>query len=910
MPAHGAQFTFDDTAAFEINITAFGAELKSLNNSGGLVMSAALNDLADETSNKDILFDDLFAGLEAQANAPAPTGVAGAAPAQPTPPVPAAPVRWFLVGLEIEGFRGINNEGSPLKLSFKPDCVSSISAPNAVGKSSVYDALSFALRGKIPKLDRLLQAERPQDYYLNRFHPGGVGTVTITLEPDNGDPPATITTTRNAHGLRTVTGLAGVDANALLQSLDREFVLLDAQTFQSFIDDKALDRGRAFSGLLGLARYSTLRQQLQALSNTRAFNGHFDTTGHAAKKAAADRAIATAKSAIGADYEALVKEPIVAGTLAEQAQDHCHAALHGIPLLVDHCADRPFMSVDVDTCLAAVKTAEGDPDRERLATLIREEASWKAANKALPTDADLPELATLAEGRASALNVTAGDLLRKLYRLSEQVMTGDGWPPTVCPTCDNDDGTSVLDAVRAKLGQYDAVEATTKAVAAEWAAKGWSDLADLERLAIGQGEAPRLRQLSKAGEAGTISTDEAKELAGHVALLRQRADEKAATLATEREQLEKSLPPSLVAVTTAIEAARRLQSSWAALEKAEKESSKETARAKIVTELKSFLDGAASKFASAESGMAAARLGKIEPLCQELFGNIMFSPVVPALTKSEGGEELGIALAEFWGLENLSAQALLSESYRNAFAVSVYLAAASLYGGSPRFIVLDDITSSFDAGHQHHLVEVIRTRFSRPVKADGPQVILLSHDTMLEKLFNKHSGSAGWSHQRLEGTARTAVLLQSGAVNKVRDATIDLLNMGRVDEAAPWIRRYLEYRLHHVIDRCRIPVPLDIAFGDDKHTPGDYMKAINAAVELEHKAGTIVLDQAQIASLNLHSAAIIGNFLSHWSSCQAHAFSAPSLIGVMQAIDDYCECFKYEPLPGAPKKFYSSLNKV
>ena len=38
---------------------------------------------------------------------------------------------WFLQSIEIEGFRGINNEGDPLTLRFKDDCVSSISAPKA-----------------------------------------------------------------------------------------------------------------------------------------------------------------------------------------------------------------------------------------------------------------------------------------------------------------------------------------------------------------------------------------------------------------------------------------------------------------------------------------------------------------------------------------------------------------------------------------------------------------------------------------------------------------------------------------------------------------------------------------------------------------------------------------------------------
>jgi hypothetical protein len=145
--------------------------------------------------------------------------------------------------------------------------VSSISAPNGVGKSSIYDALNFALRGKIDKLDRLLQAERAQDYYLNRFHPAGVGTVKLNLRPDNGGAAVTLIVTRNAAGQRTLTGHN--DAETLLAELNREFVLLDGQTFQSFMYETALNRGHSFSGLLGLHRYSTLRQQLQQLSQTR-----------------------------------------------------------------------------------------------------------------------------------------------------------------------------------------------------------------------------------------------------------------------------------------------------------------------------------------------------------------------------------------------------------------------------------------------------------------------------------------------------------------------------------------------------------------------------------------------------------------------------------------------------------------
>ena len=779
-----------------------------------------------------------------------------------------------------------------------------------MGKSSVFDALTYAIRGRIPKLDSLLQAEKPQDYYLNRFHPGGVGTIELTLEPDAGGAAVTLTVTRDAKGLRAVSGPAGVDAEALLADLDREFVLLDGATFQGFIDSKALDRGRDFAGLLGLERYSTLRQQLQAVSNTKAFNTHFDTTEHAAKLAAAQRNAAAAKTAISADYAELVKEPLAPELTAEQAQRRCHAALHGISVLVDHCAERPFLDIDVDACIEAVRTAEGGPARERLAELLREQTTWSDANKALPDDAAFVSMTELVAQREEALKATSGESLRRLYRLSEEVLSAESWPsPATCPTCGRDAGASVLEIVQGKLGQYDAAELATAAVKMAWAAQGWEELTALEKLTLGKDEPAYLKRALQTGEAGQLTTSDVTQLMVHVKTLRERAAAKLTTLQDERDKLEGQLPQSLVLVTTTVEQARRLQRNWAALKTAEGEVAAEIKRSDRVAQIKTFLDRAASTFATAESTMSSARLARTEPLCQELFRAIMYSPVKPSLAKSKGGEDLSIGLAEFWGLKDLSAQALLSESFRNAFAISVYLAAASLYGGAPRFIVLDDVTSSLDAGHQHHLIEVIRTRFARPVKADGPQVIILSHDTMLEKLFNKHSGDGRWKHQRLEGTARTAVLPQTGAVNKVRDATLDLLNQGRVDDAAPRVRQYLEYTLHTVIDRCRIPVPLDVAFGDEKRTPGEYLGAIEAAVKLYKAAGQLVLTAVQEQDLQVHSAAIVGNYLSHWSTGQAHAFSAPALLGVMQAIDAFPECFKYEPVPGAPKKFYASLKK-
>src|ERR1051326_4797156 len=127
------QFAFNDTATFEENVADLSAELVELDAKAGSVLAASLFGLANETSDKPALLTALFAAITEDVQA-APRAT-GAAPQPAAPPPLPKPVRWFLEGIEIEGFRGINNEGAPLTLQFKRDCVNSVSAPNAVGKS-------------------------------------------------------------------------------------------------------------------------------------------------------------------------------------------------------------------------------------------------------------------------------------------------------------------------------------------------------------------------------------------------------------------------------------------------------------------------------------------------------------------------------------------------------------------------------------------------------------------------------------------------------------------------------------------------------------------------------------------------------------------------------------------------------
>lgn len=263
--------------------------------------------------------------------------------------------RWLLERLEIEGIRGINNEGDPLVLDLRTDAVNSISAPNGTGKSSIFDALSFALRGEISKLDRLQASEHGEDYYLNRFNSKDFGTVALKLAPESGGASVTLTVKRTKDGKREVAGPAGIDAEALLRDLNRDFVLLDHKTLQTFIDDKALDRGRAFAGLLGLERYSALRQALQGLTNTTAFNNHAELRALRVAQDAARSTISQHGETAKAAFFELTKEPLADQASRSAAIDKAFDALAQIAVLEPHCRGKGFLSISVDECVEAIR---------------------------------------------------------------------------------------------------------------------------------------------------------------------------------------------------------------------------------------------------------------------------------------------------------------------------------------------------------------------------------------------------------------------------------------------------------------------------------------------------------------------------------------------------------------------------
>ena len=829
--------------------------------------------------------------------------------------------RYFLTRLAVEGFRGINNENDPLDIHFRPDEVNSIFAVNGIGKSSIFEALCYAIHGTIPKLQSLQAREHSEAYYCNLFHSRKLATIWLEFQPDNGRDIVSILVNRDEAGNRTVSSPSGHPApEKFLASLKEAFSLLDYRTFARFIEESPLNRGRTFSALLGLANYSDCRQALQAVSDTRALNGDLDIKGLNKAVSVSQTMVDLALNSIRSSYQHVTGKPFEYVNKLDDYATEITVALGGVELLKPHFEEKSLDQVDFEQIKASIKTAEGGAKRRELETVIQTITALESLSvhdlNVVQTEQE--QISELVRERDRLLASTRGDLFKRLYGTAGEIISKDLWiRDEECPLCESDLSFSISEHVSTQLVQYADAAAKDTEIKEAWRVSTWRNCLLAYEAADPLDIDPQHRKVSNLDRnftSGEISED---DLVAAIRWTIDLTEKKAPVLLKAAEEnktkLARELPASLVQLTEQVEYGRQFKEALKHYRDRQKKRVAQQARLNVREQWRRFISGATIRFADAEAALSKARIRSIGTEYKQMFRDIMqVGDVVPDLQRADNKEDLHVQLSNFHGRHRLSARALLSESYRNALAISVFLAAALKHSGAPRFIVLDDVTSSFDAGHQFWLMELIRTKLQQPQNANGLQFIILSHDGLLEKYFDRLGDTTGWHHNKLQGSPPMgAILHQAQGADRLKTTMASLLSAGQISQAEPLIRQYLEYKLQQIIRKVGIPVPIDFAIKDKFRMVGNCLKVITIAVDLNKRAGTLILDAQQVQDIDIcHVPAIVGNWVSHYETGSGSSLSAPALEGVISSIDALSECFRYDDVSGGStvRRWYKSLS--
>ncbi len=629
--------------------------------------------------------------------------------------------RYYLAQISIEGFRGINNDGDPLVIKFKPNAVNSIHAHNGVGKTSIFEAIHFAIFGTVPRLTRLQGAEHPEAYVVNRFHPTGEAVVSLWFEADDGAGTVEITVKRNGAGARTVSsGSAHPDPEGFLRGLREDFVLVDYTKFAEFVDASALERGRSFASLVGLSNYSELRQALEGAGDTRSFNTDFNLRALQTEVIAREREAAEAATRALTAYNEITGQAATDLSDVESLCATVTAALQGLEILKPVVGGDDVRKVDVSAAEKLIEKEEGGPLRVRHAEVLKSKSDLSALGG---TDAESTERTTilrLASERDTAMAKAGSPLLRELYERANTVVTGASWlNPKQCPVCDSKLTTNLADHLQQQIAQYAAAdEANAQLEAAIESAASITRLGSLETavaLAVPAADKVQTIIIKAAGEHKLPTTDLTNAFT-HLDNLEGKRTKEIVRLEAERADIESKLPPSLVAVSRMLASVKQFCEALSSHAKAGAVLASTKQDLAVRQRWQKFICDARDAFSVAEAKLANERITKIQTEYQSLFGDLVRGGpnVKPTLERAAGSENIDLKLSNFHGLSDINARAVLSESYRNAVAASIFLSAALRYNGTPRFVILDDVTSSFDAGHQFSLMEAIRTKLQQP----------------------------------------------------------------------------------------------------------------------------------------------------------------------------------------------------
>ncbi|WP_459162104.1 AAA family ATPase [Bradyrhizobium japonicum] len=720
--------------------------------------------------------------------------------------------RYFLGSLSIEGFRGINNDGDPLVLKFKSDAVNSVHAPNGVGKSSIFEAVCFAIHGIVPRLKALQEAEQGDSYIVNRFHPGQQATVDLIFASDDASPDVAIKVVRAANGARLVTSPSGhADPQQFLASLQEDFVLVDYNRFAKLIDISALERGRSFASLVGLSRYSRLRQALDGAKRTQNVNSDLGLSALDAEVTTGARALSAIERRVIAAHDEVAGAGSAAVDKLSDLKAAVTAALSAIALLKPLIGEASVMDLDFEAAELAIEKQEGGEARKTLDTLTTSATSLAGLEVTVEELADVDRLLELAGRRDEAVRSVGAEALHALLRDALAVVSGSDWhDPNQCPVCEAKGSDALKPRLEGKIAKYDvAAQLGAELINDVATAPGIAKLRKLEEapaMAIATGDRLHVA-FDLAAKKGDLATSDLEIIKARLGVLETQRGETLARVRGEADALQARLPPSLVQVTRILSFAKQFRDAVLEYESGEPVLKVKQDKLKVLNRWKTFITRAGQSFADAEAELANERIGEIQTACQDLFGRFVRGgpDVKPTLSRAQNSENVDLKLADFFGLQDLSARALLSESYRNAVAAAIFFAAATKHSGVPRFMVLDDVTSSFDAGHQFALMDAVRTLLRYGAVPDGLQFIFLSHDTSLEKYFDKLNGTADWHHQKLQGMPPKGRLMVSAQeADRLKAQALQHLNAGQIDIGAPILRQYLEYKLGQIIAKLEI----------------------------------------------------------------------------------------------------------
>ena len=192
------------------------------------------------------------------------------------------------------------------------------------------------------------------------------------------------------------------------------------------------------------------------------------------------------------------------------------------------------------------------------------------------------------------------------------------------------------------------------------------------------------------------------------------------------------------------------------------------------------------------------------------------------VTIGEDDELNGITIEYKYNDEWVSPpQKYFSESHLNCFGISFFLASVIAFNKGNKFIVLDDVISSFDTTHRKRFADLLFEKFAEY------QFILLTHEAEWFSYVQQLAKRKGWTIGEIKWTEAKGTHLEEKP-NDLKEFIERELANSSVETLGNPIRKYLEAKLKEICLNFDVKVSFRLNNVNEKRMPDELLNELKS----------------------------------------------------------------------------------
>lgn len=197
-------------------------------------------------------------------------------------------------------------------------------------------------------------------------------------------------------------------------------------------------------------------------------------------------------------------------------------------------------------------------------------------------------------------------------------------------------------------------------------------------------------------------------------------------------------------------------------------------------------------------------------------------------------------------------QKYFSESHLNCFGLSFFLASVIAFNKENKFLLLDDVISSFDSNHRKKFADLIFEKFS------DYQIILMTHENEWFQYVSQLAKRKSWLINEIKWDDVSGPYLED-KLTDLKGIIETNLSKGNVEILGNPIRKYLEHSLKEICANLEVKVNFKFNESNEKRMSDELLNELKSKIS---KSSNDLKSKMPIIDRIINSN-ILGNLLSH-----------------------------------------------